>query len=547
MMRYKLITLIVIALTISLFSIWALNAQEERSDNSFGPKVVLLDKVGPEDVLGYLFDSVLFRHKYHAKIVKDCSVCHHFFNEHYNDQVVSSQRCQECHLAENFDSMSRCLACDTCHEPNSSPEVRNIRSNNGVLLRIPGLKAAYHRNCIDCHNDMCAPSGCGDCHLARVPDHSELISDFKGASTCEECHPGKIAEVQRTTHYRLSKSLSHDYLSSASGEPRPKEAGMLNRPGRLWGTSALDAWDVESDSSCKKCHIGSGSIPNYTQSDDEISETEIINVDCLICHVHEGYPLSLNDRFDKDFTLAPGIEKLVGHTTSENCQRCHTALTSIPASDAVSPVYSDLRGTAFEPESDIHAELGMACFNCHYARDHMFKRQVSASVQAADFPCPEQGCVRCHRDIHVTDEYLMMTTIIACTGCHIPDTGGPIEINFEDKSKPTQLKSRVVFKWFNRTTNWFGEPFGSRLDGMLYQYRVGIIREPLDIDGNPIPIDITTGKPKSDEIRSWREREVYLPISHGVQLDNAYTCSDCHSKNSKFNWSDMQIEIPIFE
>ena len=136
---------------------------------------------------------------------------------------------------------------------------------------------------------------------------------------------------------------------------------------------------------------------------------------------------------------------------------------------------------------------------------------------------------------------------MACTGCHVPDWGGPIEINLEDKTIPTSKKSGIAYKWFNRTTNLYGEPIGSKNDGMLYPYRVAIIREPVDSMGNPIPVDPESDTPMSNNISGWREREIYLPLSHGVQLKTAYVCSDCHGNKSKFDWSRMGIEIKPVE
>lgn len=543
MMRKTRFTILLFILVGLFFSVQLLQTAIGQTSNSSNiKKVIKLDKVGPSDVIGNRYGAVLFRHKYHADIVKDCSVCHHFFSEHSNDQVVPADKCDKCHKSEKFDSMSRELPCDTCHNTASAPSQRAVMSTDGVtLLTIPGLKAAYHRSCLACHEDMGGPQGCGDCHLANVPDHTELIGKYEGSGTCEECHPGKIDEIQKGTHYRLSKPYEYSYLND---EKKPSEVGMINRYGRLWGTDAITSWDAKFAGACKTCHIGYGLIP-YTSGEKKIfAESEFGNVDCLICHVKGDYSTTNPDRISRNFAGLLSYAKKVEHTSSDTCKRCHTALSS--TMNTIAPDYSGLRGTPFEVGKDVHANFGMNCFDCHYEQAHRFKRQVSASVQAADSSRNEQSCSRCHRDAHSRDKYAKMTSFMSCTGCHIPDKGGAIEVNLENRGMPTGLKSRVVYKWFNRTTDLLGKPYGDDTDGMLFPYRVAIIREPIDSEGKILNVDPVSGM-VTGEVASWREREVYLSMSHGISLDSAYKCSDCHSATSGFNWSSMGLNPPTIE
>lgn len=540
------IFLLVIIFVAGMFLVTS--AENINLDPIFGPKTITINKVTSSEVLGDLYGDVLFRHKYHAQIVKDCTVCHHYFELHYNDQVIPADKCDSCHASEKFDSMSKNLPCDACHDPDATPDIRNVADNEGSFLLIPGLKAAYHRNCLDCHNNMGGPIGCGECHLANVPDHSKLVTNYDGSGSCEECHEGKIEELQNTTHYKLANGYDHAYMSNDSGNELPTEIGMINRPGRLWGISAEKAWDSEFKGSCKSCHIGYGQIPYSSGVEKIFPESEYGNIDCLVCHVSEGYSLTDTKRLSRDFGGMTELMGKIDHTTTDTCKRCHLALTSIMPAMSISPVYSGLRGTAFEPATDIHAALGLDCFDCHYDRDHMFRRQISPSLQAADSPDTSQGCVRCHRDAHVADDYTKMASFMACTGCHVPDTGGSIAINLDvaNSKTPIEMKSKVVYKWFNRTTDIFGKPYGDETNGMLYPYRMAVIREPLDSSGNSLSVDPTTGK-VSGEVSKWQERAVYLPMSHGVSLEKAYTCDVCHGAETQFDWSDMDLYVEAIE
>jgi hypothetical protein len=541
MMKKTRFTLLLFILAGLFFSVQLIQIAIGQTNNSGGgPKVIVLDKVGPSDVIGNRYGPVLFRHKYHAGIVKDCSVCHHFFSEHSNDQVVPGDKCDKCHASANFESMSKELPCDTCHNTASAPTPRVVTSSEGSMLTIPGLKAAYHRNCLECHQNMGGPQGCGECHLANVPDHTELVGKYDGSGTCEECHPGKVKEVQKSTHYRLNQPYALGFLHD---EKKPSDVGMLNRYGRLWGTDAVTSWDAKFAGACKTCHIGYGLIP-YTSGEKKIfAESEFGNVDCLICHYKGDYSTANPDRASRNFANLISYAKKVEHTSSDACKRCHTALSS--NMDAVSPEYSGLRGTPFEQGKDVHANFGMSCFDCHYEQAHRFQRQVSPSVQAADSPRNEQSCSKCHRDAHTSDKYAKMVPFMACTGCHIPDRGGMIEVNLEGRGTPTVLKSRIVYKWFNRTTDLLGKPYGDKSNGMLFPYRVAIIREPIDSEGKILNVDPVSGL-VIGTVASWREREIYLSMSHGVSLDSAYKCPDCHSATSKFTWSGMGLNPPLF-
>jgi cytochrome c-type biogenesis protein CcmH/NrfF len=522
-------------------------AQDSARPDLNAPKFLIINKVGPGDVLGDQFQPVKFRHKYHAQILKDCSVCHHFFEEHYNNQVVPADKCASCHQSDNFKNMSRSIRCDVCHNEDATPEVRYVKSQSGKMLLIPGLKAAFHRSCLGCHKEMGGPSTCGDCHLANVPDHSTLISDYKGAQTCEECHKGTTEQLLSSTHYKLSSPISYKFNKAKSGNDGISDAGMINRQARLWANNATEAWNADFKGACRICHAGYGQLPYSAKGEAEPSESDKSNIDCLVCHVSEDYSPVTQARLKADFSGLTRFAQKVNHTRTANCKRCHLALTSISADISISPVYSKLRGTIFEPAFDVHASIGLTCFDCHYDREHRFQRQVSASVQASDSPLVEQGCLRCHRDAHSADKYSKMAGFMACTGCHVPDKGGPIEINYENAGQPPQLRSKLVYKWFNRTTDFEGIPYGSKGNGMLYPFRMAVVREPLDADGKLIKVDPLSRKPVSSDVKSWRERKEFLPLSHGVSLQEAYTCSDCHGESPGFNWQEMGLKPPMFK
>ena len=129
------------------------------------PAAPLPAETGPDlveiDVMTDLFEMVAFDHAMHLSLVDDnCAVCHH----HTTGMAPVEKRCLKCHQGGvEADS----IACGDCHS------TRRFEADYLAALAAdptifhtdkPGLKAAYHRNCLGCHQKEGGPTGCEDCH-----------------------------------------------------------------------------------------------------------------------------------------------------------------------------------------------------------------------------------------------------------------------------------------------------------------------------------------------------------------------------------------------
>ena len=97
-----------------------------------GPEIVILDQL--ED----LYVAVRFDHHAHAAMVdmgEGCETCHHF-----SPPNSPHPSCRECHPA-------------------------NIQHED---LTQPGLKGAYHRQCMGCHSDWDHDTKCEVCHAKKA-------------------------------------------------------------------------------------------------------------------------------------------------------------------------------------------------------------------------------------------------------------------------------------------------------------------------------------------------------------------------------------------
>ena len=120
-----------------------------------GPDSVILD------VLVKHYEPVTFDHASHVDFAEgNCSECHH----HTTGSTPTDPKCARCHSGgEEGDSM----ACQECHASDRfDAEYLKSIASSPYLYHIdkPGLKGAYHQNCMGCHKKMDGPTGCQDCH-----------------------------------------------------------------------------------------------------------------------------------------------------------------------------------------------------------------------------------------------------------------------------------------------------------------------------------------------------------------------------------------------
>lgn len=117
------------------------------------------------DSMDGLFDAVEFDHAMHTDLGEDCSACHH----HTTGTGTTDERCMRCHA--NSDEVAS-VGCRDCHvaDPFSAEHI-NQKALDRYQFHVdtPGLKAAYHWNCVGCHEAMDGPTECLDCH-SRTPE-----------------------------------------------------------------------------------------------------------------------------------------------------------------------------------------------------------------------------------------------------------------------------------------------------------------------------------------------------------------------------------------
>jgi len=103
-------------------------------------------------VLGSLtniYQPVTFSHETHTYFVDSCAMCHH------HSPPDQTPPCRGCHGAQ-----------------------AKLKD-----LEMPGLKDAYHGQCISCHKELGAPTGCTECHAKRIIPKAPKKKPGKGPET----------------------------------------------------------------------------------------------------------------------------------------------------------------------------------------------------------------------------------------------------------------------------------------------------------------------------------------------------------------------------
>jgi octaheme c-type cytochrome (tetrathionate reductase family) len=362
------------------------------------------------------YEPVGFAHRIHDELTEgDCGVCHHRYSRDEKDRV--GEDIKALHAAMEIKLGG---PCSSCHDdmaqnpPQSCFRCHGLPNESDSPSRI-GLKGAYHRQCIGCHERQLkpapAPTECASCHHPWTPDHSILVALKENPSpqdvtrNCLSCHPRVGQDLLKTAHWNWK-----GYSPTLVGYEHRTDISL-----RLMVNNYCVAIGSNRQQ-CMSCHIGYGGI------DDRYDFTNPANIDCLVCHDTTGKyrkDPSTGGLPDSSLDLVE-ISQKVGRPSRQACGSCH-----FQSGGAPNAKHGDLEPALAEPKTAIDMHMGtlnMRCQDCHTTSEH---RIAGMSLTA---PAVE-GRVRCekchgmtahgvtgplsrHLDDHIRN--------ISCETCHIP-------------------------------------------------------------------------------------------------------------------------------
>ena len=210
------------------------------------------------------YEPVRFMHKAHAsRLGGNCSICHHKVQRTKDDRIGKE-------LAFSDMDTHKPVSCVACHQyPNEEDAPTR-----------PGLKGAYHAQCIGCHekeSSSNAPTDCTGCHAKRTPNHEQFIQ-FAGkpepkeiTARCLECHEDVGKDILESIHWKWEGAS-------------PNTQGYEHRTD-LGKKNVLNNYCIHvrsNEARCSQCHIG------YGWKDDNFDFNDPTNIDCLVCHDTTG-------------------------------------------------------------------------------------------------------------------------------------------------------------------------------------------------------------------------------------------------------------------
>lgn len=274
-----------------------------------GPDIVIIDQ------LADLYGPVTFAHRMHASMANmngGCENCHH-----YSEQSGTIPPCRSCHEVDKQE----------------------------VDLRMPALKGAYHRQCINCHLDWAHENACGFCHESQeghaanpvgegilgVPhplieatatynydtsyDKGPVVSFHHADHTeafglqCVDCHRGDSCASCHDTQAHQKRQIDHVVTCGAchaerdcgfchSPQPRPRfqhatSVGWDLAPHHVQVACTTCHGDPQRfrtpTGECGDCHIHwkAGSFDHRVVG-LELSESHV-DLDCEDCHVDRHF------------------------------------------------------------------------------------------------------------------------------------------------------------------------------------------------------------------------------------------------------------------
>ena len=277
-----------------------------------GPAVVILNEL--ED--RYL--PVPFDHKGHAQMAqmtRGCVVCHHYTPEGAQHP-----------------------ACRTCHE--AEPARADIRK--------PGLKGAYHRQCMNCHREWSHESSCGICHQPKTGPDETAPTPTKD-------------DIIGQMHPPIPQPGTEIYASRAAAAPG---SNVIFRHSEHVHRFGLLCIECHHEDTCLRCHENGRQHVQRVRSLEEHHQPCAAchdvtdSLSCTRCHWEEDQPKP--GPFDHAST-GWSLERYHGDV---ECRNCHEAVPFVARDRNCQACHQ-----TWEPGTFDHALTGQTLNETHAALD----------------------------------------------------------------------------------------------------------------------------------------------------------------------------------
>ncbi|MAE67308.1 MAG: hypothetical protein CMJ18_23855 [Phycisphaeraceae bacterium] len=276
-----------LAAAVLLLAIVRLDAIVSRET---GPEIVMLDE------LCDLYDPVPFEHAAHARMAEmsdGCRTCHH------RDPAPGTEANESVHAdrRRGQDREMRIPDCKSCHPVNAAE----------ADIRMPSLKGAYHRQCLNCHKAWTGANGCVICHrprragteVAPTPDdivgrmHPPIeppkVTMYKARFTPAMGGSVMFRHEEHVRRYGLKCVRCHRRDSCADchgtdGHAHPRKPVA---PARSWRQAHGPCMACHRQQACRHCHYPEGGTappPFDHERTGQVLDADHASLPCSRCH-----------------------------------------------------------------------------------------------------------------------------------------------------------------------------------------------------------------------------------------------------------------------
>jgi hypothetical protein len=243
---------------------------------------------------------------------------------------------------------------------------------------------------------------------AVIPEHQNIA--WQGPATCLQCHQTQAQQVFHSVHYQWLGDTP--YMTNG-----PLSQGKLDVGVNSYCINTTGNW-----AGCGACHVGLGARP-----EPQLSQAQLENIDCLICHQDNYKRKKVNGVFVPDTGLMTisidQAAQTVHRPTRKSCLQCHAK-----GGGGDNYKRGDMaiaHGVTADRNFDVHmATTGanLACQACHTVEQHHFAGRGS-DLRQTDLD-QEMTCTKCHANKALTTGHTNSVigrhvARVACQTCHI--------------------------------------------------------------------------------------------------------------------------------
>ncbi len=348
-----------------------------------------------------IYEPVAFDHKGHADMAQmstGCTVCHH-----HTPEGEDHPACRSCHL-------------DTAGHEDSA---------------MPGLKGAYHRQCLSCHREWSHDTACNACHLPKSQRGADAAADYQ---------PAFAAAMSR-----MSPPVTREdtYVYNTSHQPTPVVTFHHNDHAGSFGVSCVQCHEGDS---CGRCHDATAARAELAVHADAVPLRESCfschaESNCNFCHdqsprpnfdhaMHAGWPLEPNHAGVACERCHGPVDQFT--IPSRTCHACHVRPHGSDTLVSTARVVRDHAGVSSPATGSTGTEGGPAA-------THGNATPADAARPAGSMPPHAAGdtnCLSCHAE---------MSSRFARASCvHGPAAGGKGCSACHDLSSPLSPRPTTV-------------------------------------------------------------------------------------------------------